>query len=327
MSFQSKNKVNLAVIGCGNIAQFHIPAMIDVGFNIASIAGSLNSKNALTFARKYKINKVYNNPLDLIENESEWDALLILSPVATIVDYLNLAVQFGKPILSEKPMALDHVCLENLIQYKNIRVAYNRRFYLGVDFSKKYVQRHPNSLIKVTIPENRKDPDHNINFPSRLPLLSYENSVHIFDLINYISGGVEWRETSSIKAIDKFIAINALGYGANGTTIQLDSYFNSPDNFSINILSGDERVEMKPIEVTSLFKGMEVNEPTLEMPIRLYTPKLQNKIIESPRHGHKPGFLGQAQDFMNFCLGRESSSGADIIDAYSALKLAQSLVK
>ena len=84
---------------------------------------------------------------------------------------------------------------------------------------------------------------------------------------------------------------------------------------------------MKPIEVTSLFKGMEVNEPTLEMPIRLYTPKLQNKIIESPMHGHKPGFLGQAQDFMNVCLGRKNCTGADIMDAYSALKLAQSLVK
>ena len=27
MSFKSNNKVNLAVIGCGNIARFHIPAM------------------------------------------------------------------------------------------------------------------------------------------------------------------------------------------------------------------------------------------------------------------------------------------------------------
>jgi len=326
MSLKS-NKVNLAVIGCGNIARFHIPAMKDVGFNIVSIAGSLNSKNVLNFAKKYNIDKVYNNPLDMVENASEWDALLILSPVSTIVDYLNLAVKFGKPILSEKPVALDHEYLKDFIHYKNIRVAFNRRFYSGVEFSKKYVQKYPNSLIKVIIPEKRIDPDHNINFPKRLPLLSYENSVHMFDLVNYISGGVEWKETSSIKSLDKYIAINAHGHGINGTTIQLESYFNSPDNFSINILSGDERVEMKPIEVTSFFKGMEVNEPTVEMPIRMYIPKLHNKIIDLPDGGHKPGFLGQAQDFMNFCLGWQDCPGADISDAYSALKLAQSLVK
>ena len=54
INLKNKRRVNLAVIGCGNIAHFHIPAMRDVGFNIVSIAGSLNSKNTLTFARKYK---------------------------------------------------------------------------------------------------------------------------------------------------------------------------------------------------------------------------------------------------------------------------------
>jgi predicted dehydrogenase len=319
--------IRLAVIGCGNIANFHIPVMRDVGFEISAIAGSLNSKNVDDFAKKHDISKVYTNPIELIENVSEWDALLLLSPVSTIVDYLELAAPFDKPILVEKPVALDHLYLKNLIKYKNIRVAYNRRFYSGVVFAKNFVEGHPNSLIKVTIPEQRKDPEHNIDFPNRLPLLSYENSVHIFDLMNFISENIKWKDVSTIKSVDKYIATVALGYSANGATIQLDSYFNASDNFSINIVSDNERVEMKPIEVTSLFKGMEVNGPTEEMPIRLYTPMLQNKIIDSPEQGHKPGFLGQAEDFMNFCLGKENCVGADIMDAYSALKLAHSLVK
>lgn len=318
---------NVAVIGCGNIAHFHIPAMRDAGFNIFSIAGSLNSKNAAKFAKKYDIDKVYNNPLDLINNSSEWDALLILSPVETVVDYLKLAAPFGKPILTEKPVALKDNNLKALINYKNIRVAYNRRFYSGVAFAKKFVEDHSNSLIKVTIPEQRKDPEHNANFPSRLPLMSYENSVHMFDILNYISGKVEWNYVSTIKDVNKYLATVALGKGIKGVTIQLDSCFNAPDNFSINIIAGNERLEMRPIEVTSLYSGMEVNEPTQEMPIRLYTPMLQNKIIDMPEQGHKPGFLGQAQDFMNFCLGRKDCTGADIMDASSALKLAHSLVK
>jgi predicted dehydrogenase len=319
--------IRLAVIGCGNIAHFHIPAMTEVGFKISAIAGTFNSNRVGDFAKKYDIDRVYNDPIELIKNETAWDALLLLSPVSTVIDYLDLAAPFGKPILVEKPVALDHLQLKKLTEYSNIRVAYNRRFYAGVSFAKQFLDVKSNCLVKVTIPERRDDPSHNIRFPNRLPLLSYENSVHMFDLMNFILGNVEWKEVSTIKAADKYIATVALGHASNGATIQLDSYYNAADNFSINIFSDFERIEMKPIEVTRLYSGMEVNEPTELMPIRRYSPKLENEIIDSPVHGHKPGFLGQAQDFMNFCLGKENCLGADIMDAYAALKLAHSLVK
>lgn len=319
--------MKLAVIGCGNIAEFHINAMREVGFSIVSIAARVNSINVEAFSKKHNIQKIYKNPLDLLKSSSEWDALLLLTPASVMVEYLKIVAPLMKPILVEKPVADNHIDLKSLIKYKNIRVAYNRRFYSGVELLKSFIKSNPRSLIKVTLPEYRKDPDHNIEFPNRLPSMTYENSVHILDILNYISGEVEWDFLKNIKDNNKFIALLAIGHGSSGATIQLDSYYNASENFSINIVSDNERVEMKPIEVTSLFKGMEVNEPSEEMPIRQYTPILQNKIIDSSNHGHKPGFLGQAQDFMNFCLGRENSTGADIMDAYSVLKLAHSLLK
>jgi len=327
MSSNTNKKINLSVIGCGNIAQFHIPAMKDAGFNVVAVAGSLNSKSVHIFAEKHNIKKVYNNPLDLISNISEWDALLILSPVSTIIQYLERAAPYGKPILTEKPVALDHTLLEHLIKYNNIRVAYNRRFYSGVSFAKKHVEKCLNPLIKVIIPEGRVDPDHNVDFPDRMPLLTYENSVHIFDTLNYISGNISWKAVSNIKGHDKYIGVAALGNSVNGATVQLDSYFNTPDNFSISIVSENERLEMRPIEVTSLYQGMEVNEPTENMPIRIYSPIKIKGIIDSTVNGYKPGFLGQAKDFMKYCTGDEHCYGADIYDAYLALKLAHSLIE
>ena len=38
------------------------------------------------FAKKHNISKVYQNPTDLIENASEWDALLLLSPVSLLLE-------------------------------------------------------------------------------------------------------------------------------------------------------------------------------------------------------------------------------------------------
>jgi predicted dehydrogenase len=326
ISNKTKN-INLSVVGCGNIAEFHIPVMREAGFNIVAIAGSLDSKNVTTFAKKHNIPKTYSNPIDLIENFSEWDALLLLSPTSSIVSYLNLVASCGKPILAEKPVALNHLDLESLIHFKNIRVAYNRRFYSGSVFAKKFVASHPNSLIKVTIPENRKDPDHNINFPKRLPLLSYENSVHIFDLMRFISHDISWEKTSIIKNNQNYVGLISIGTGSNGSTIQLDSYYNASENFAINIISDDERLEMKPLEITSFYKGMSVIEPSEETPIRIYSPSLKNQIIDSQLNGFKPGFFGQAQDFMKFCLNNEDCSGADIIDAYYALKLVHSLLE
>jgi predicted dehydrogenase len=319
--------INLSVIGCGRIAEFHIPAMKDAGFNIVSIAGSLNSKNVHDFSIKHKIPKFYLNPSDLIENSSEWEALLILSPVSTMVSYLEEAIIHGKPILVEKPVALNHLSLSGLIDYSNIRVAFNRRFYSGASLAKNFIKSHPNSVIKVTIPESRLDPNHNINFPEKLPLNSYENSVHIYDLINFICGGVKWETTKVIKTKEMYIGFTASGVSSNSEVIHLDSFYNSPENFSINVISGNQRLEMKPLEVTSLYQGMVISEPSEEMPIRVYKPLLKDQIIDIPINGHKPGFLEQANDFMKFCIKRKDCIGADIRDAYNALKLVQNVIK
>ena len=319
--------MNLAIIGHGNISEFHIPAMKKAGFNIVAVAGGPNSNSLQPFAKKHEINKLYKSSKDLISDSKVWDALLILSPVSTVIDYLHQAAPYGKPILTEKPVAYNHLHLEGLIKYKNIRVAYNRRFYAGVSFLKKFILDYPATLVKISLPEARKDPDHNIDFPHRLPLMSYENSVHIFDLMNFIFKDITWKETSFIKAKDKYLGIVALGASKNDVTIQLDSYFNAADNFSIQVFSDEYRVEMRPIEVTSIYKGMSISEASKEVPISLYSPSLHNKIIEFSEDGFKPGFLEQAKDFMNFCLGKDDCVGADMMDAYSALKLAHSLVE
>ena len=48
----------LAIIGCGNIARFHIPAMQSSGFIIAAISGRPNSIDYLEgFASELKLNK------------------------------------------------------------------------------------------------------------------------------------------------------------------------------------------------------------------------------------------------------------------------------
>jgi len=82
------NKKRLAIIGSGNISDFHVPAMKKVGFQIVCCCSSFKSKKALDFAKKHKIPKVYDSYKDLINKEMEWDALLIaisIEPTAKIL--------------------------------------------------------------------------------------------------------------------------------------------------------------------------------------------------------------------------------------------------
>ena len=318
--------MRLALVGCGNIADFHIPAMREAGFDCVSVAGSINSWRAKEFAKRHTISKVYADPVELLRDSSSWDALLLVSPVSTMIDYIKLAAPTGKPILAEKPVALNHKELAPILKYQNVLVAYNRRFYSTAEYAKTFVDSHTDIIIKVSIPEKRIDPDHNVDFPRRLPLLSYQNSVHLFDLLNFLAGKVQWKAASAICGGDRYLGVVAFGKSNKGFTVQLDNCFNSPDNFAVNIISGDERVELRPIEIARYYKGMQVNEPTEKIPFRTFTPELIDEVVADEEGGFKPGFLMQAKNFMHYCTAEKGHRGATLDDAYNALKTAHSLL-
>jgi predicted dehydrogenase len=319
--------MRLALVGCGNIADFHIPAMQEAGFDCVSVAGSVNSLRAKEFAKRHTISKVYADPVELLRDSSGWDALLLASPVSTMLDYIKLAAPMGKPILAEKPVALNHEELTPTLKYQNVLVAYNRRFYSTTEYAKTFVDSHADIIIKVSIPEQRIDPDHNVDFPHRLPPFSYQNSVHLFDLVNFLAGKVQWEAASAISGSDRYLGIVAFGKSDKGFTVQLDNCFNSPDNFAVNIISGNERVELRPIEIAQYYKGMQVNEPTKKIPFSTYTPKLIDQIVVTDEEaGFKPGLLMQAKEFMHYCKTAGDYRGATLVDAYNALKTAHSLL-
>jgi predicted dehydrogenase len=319
--------MKVALIGCGNIAEFHVPALKAVGFTVHSVAGSDNSTRVKSFSQRHDIPNIYNTASELI-NSNDWDALLIASPIETVPKYILQAVKSNKPILVEKPVSLDPNIVKKLIKYKNVLVAYNRRYYASTKIAKSFIDEHPEVLLKVTIPEQANGPNDVYQFPSRLPTLAYENSVHVIDLVNYLAGKITWTSVSHIASSDKYLSVSALGKGDKGINIMLDMYFNAPANFSIDIISANERVEMRPIEIASYFKGMEVNEPTVDRPIRIYTPSLINQVVESGHEPNlKPGFYEQAEEFFKFSQGHSVEKSATLEDAWDALNVVNSLVR
>ena len=64
-------KHKIAIIGTGNIANFHVPALRATGFNIVACTGKKNSKTAHEFSAKHNIPSVTNGLDELINNFQE----------------------------------------------------------------------------------------------------------------------------------------------------------------------------------------------------------------------------------------------------------------
>ena len=313
---------NLAILGCGKIAKFHIPAMQAAGFKVTAIAGRPGSAEKLhKFSLENNLCKaeVYNDPNDLITSNN-WDALLLCCSTNAMIGYINSLQNKKKPILVEKPVSYNSLSLKELKDHDHIRVAYNRRFYKTVSYAKNFVSQNENLIAKVSIPEISNLESDALSFPKRLPLKSYENSVHVIDILRYTLGNFEVIYKKNVVNEQNYLAIICIGVTETGNTIVIDSCYNAPDNFKIDYISKTKRLELKPIELAKLYDGMQIADPSEKLPIRMYSPIVIDTISEISEGNLKLGFLEQAHDFKKFCKG-SISKAANINDAYEAVKL------
>ena len=148
--------MKLALIGCGNIAKFHVEAFNFLGINITHCASSLNSKTVNEFAAKYKIPNVWTDPIKLVNSHNLWDGIILCTPTKLIPSYLERILEFQKPILVEKPVSIGTDYLKKFKSHcpKYVQVAYNRRFYHTVNYLKNFIENSSGQLLcKLILPE------------------------------------------------------------------------------------------------------------------------------------------------------------------------------
>ena len=104
MKSLKKKDVRIAIIGCGNIANFHVKSFQKIGIKILHCASSFNSKNIYNFANLYKIKNIWNDPVKLAKASNVWDGLILSSTTKSIPKLLDILIKQKKPILVEKPV-------------------------------------------------------------------------------------------------------------------------------------------------------------------------------------------------------------------------------
>lgn len=118
------NKVNWAILGPGTIAKDFAKAIEEVNGSVYAI-GSRNFEKAQKFASKYKVDKIYGNYDEMLNDESI-DVVYISTPHCNHYEYIMKSLECNKHVFCEKAITVNGTQLKEIVELaseKNLVVA------------------------------------------------------------------------------------------------------------------------------------------------------------------------------------------------------------
>ncbi len=108
------NNYNWAILGCGDIANCFAHSMNEIGGSVYSVANR-TYENAVKFAEKHNIQKVYENIDDCFADKNV-QIVYIATPHNKHIEYILKALENGKHVLCEKAITLNSYELQKAIE-------------------------------------------------------------------------------------------------------------------------------------------------------------------------------------------------------------------
>jgi len=325
------NCLRFVFIGCGKIAHFHADVVYAHGHQIVGVAARKGSKNIHLFADKYNIKSLYSD-FNLLLKEHKPDAVIVCVSWNQTGKIIKEIIQYGYPVLVEKPIALTtkeakeiyHQTIENT---DRVLVGYNRRFYDFIpDIKQTILEQHLHS-VQLVLPESVNSLLKSKSDSIEDHMLIYMSS-HWLDLLIYLLGGIEvsYMHNSSRIGARYGSYHGLLTAKESGIPIHYISDFNTFQNISITFVFDQSVWKLSPLEVLSIYNKMDRIDPTEEMPIRQYRPRLVKQVHTSL--DYKPGFYNQMDYFIKYYVmykSKKSDIGATLKQTIITTKLAEAI--
>lgn len=312
-------KPKLAIIGTGNISKFHCEAFRKAGFDLSHAAGSKDSKRSIEFGKFHSIENISSDPYKILDDYKRWDVLLLAIPTEKNIDYLDEIIRINKPALIEKPVATDPDSISHFDQdaHPNIRVAYNRRFYATMQRAKKFIQEESFVHARMELPEKVISKGNYDNV-----LL---NSCHGIDILYFLFKEMEIINVHHYEEdLGRLVTLKS----ERDDLINLTMNWNSPSNFILVLEGNKKKLEIRPFEDSNIYEGMNILEPSDDLPLRRFVPKTVESVTSFPTKGNliKPGFLEQALEMKRIVDGKEPSFSSSLHDAYKVQNLLKKIL-
>lgn len=310
--------MKIGFIGSSAISRFHINALKNNDFEIEAIGTRVSSTNCKNFAESLNLlDKFCVGGWEEVLKK-DVDAFCLCINTKETPEILKEILKEGKNVFVEKPVSLFLKDFDYFINHPmkdKIFVGYNRRFYKTINILKKRCENSPQGgTVVVNIPDSNSGKEQFL-----------KNGCHMIDSLRYIIGDFEVlnsilrREANGLD----FSSISAL-CKKNNWSILINAHSKTSSNFSITINIDDMVYELKPLEKLNIYKGIKILEPTVDVPIRSYTPLVKESIIESSIF--KPGFNEMYKNFWEN-IYKNKSNFCNISDARKTIKICLDLIK
>jgi len=108
-------KINWGIIGCGDVTEIKSgPAFNKVANSALVAVMRRNAAKAADYAKRHQVPRWYDDADQLI-NDPEVNAVYIATPPSSHEQYALAAINAGKPVYVEKPMALNYTEAKNMV--------------------------------------------------------------------------------------------------------------------------------------------------------------------------------------------------------------------
>jgi len=109
-------KINWGIIGCGDVTELKSgPAFNNVNNSALVAVMRRNAEKAADYARRHQVPRWYSDANQLI-NDPGVNAIYIATPPSSHEEYTIAAINAGKPVYVEKPMALNYAAALRMAQ-------------------------------------------------------------------------------------------------------------------------------------------------------------------------------------------------------------------
>jgi predicted dehydrogenase len=120
--------INWGIIGCGKVTELKSgPAFNKVNGSRLLAVMRRNADLAEDYAKRHNVPRFYTSADDLI-NDPDIDAVYVATPPGSHAEYAIKALEAGKPVYIEKPMALNY---EECLRINDIAEKYNLPVYVA----------------------------------------------------------------------------------------------------------------------------------------------------------------------------------------------------
>jgi predicted dehydrogenase len=301
--------MRVLLIGTGEMAESYVKVLqnLDVQFEVIG----RSEDHCLDFQKKTGVSPISGGIFSLQNFDFSQYVSIVAVGIAELSEVTNFLIVHGsKRILVEKPGALR---IGDLIQsYElaktfgaKVYVAYNRRFYSSVLKARELIEKS-GGVRKIhfeftEFSDEIAQSSHTSLVKNRWILA---NSSHVLDLFIFLCGSPLKYDLYHKDSLDWHVS-GSLFCGAgitdSGALFSFSTDWKAPGRWKIDITTGENRIELKPLEKINILRDLEFQNDPIE---------------DSLDHDFKPGLYRQTDSFLKL----EDENLCNIEDQVKAMK-------